>query len=351
MSTVYSMVAELGKNKYTFLNDVESSIDSYISGKSWQECLTIVERYSDGSVKDVWEPSDVMEGYVKRLMAFLFKKKCDGYELDSKLTDGVVSLVTKKFEKYYSDNAGALAKPLMTQLMNDKVFVNQLAEQIVDVSKGPLPTAIKNKLVAKVIHSLEESMNVNISQIAVDQIHNLTTHIVAAAAAVPISKTVAIVLFKNMAFFLKGVIAKVMATTAFKTMLATAIKKLVVIEIIAALVAIVGPALGGISAWWIIAPLLATYIAYEVYNLPEQMGSKVSSAVRSELSGEFDHLNQNVVKQILNGLSSAAMASLVNDIAQEAAFKNVIKRNTFPYDTEHGKVFLSIKSTLILQKN
>ena len=78
MSNVQSLVAELGKNKTSFLNEVESSINYYISHRSWQECLTIVERYSDGSVKSTWEPSEILEGYVKRLIAFLRKKNYNG---------------------------------------------------------------------------------------------------------------------------------------------------------------------------------------------------------------------------------------------------------------------------------
>ena len=326
MSTVQSMVAELGKKKTPFLDDVESSINSYISHRSWQECLTIVERYSDGSVRSTWEPSEILEGYVNRLIAFLRKKKYDGYELDSKLTDGVVVLVTKKFEEFYSKNAGSLAKPLLQQLMNDKVFVNKLADQIIDVSKGPLPTAVKSRLTSHLIYALEDSMQINISQIASDSIHTLTTHVVAAAASVPISKAVAVVLLKNMAIFLKGAVAKVMATTAVKTMLATTIKKLVAVKIVAALIALVAPALGSISIWWIVAPLLAAFIAYEVSNLPENMGKKVSLAVRQELSGEFDNLNKNVVTQIMGGLTSSALGVLASDIAKDEIFKGILDK-------------------------
>lgn len=325
-SNVQSLVAELGKNRTSFLNEVESSINHYISHRSWQECLTIVERYSDGRVRLTWKPSEIMEGYVKRLIALLRKKKYNGYELDSKLTDGVVELVTKKFEEFYSKNASSLARPLLQQLLNDKIFVNKLAEQIVDVSKGPLPTAVKSKLTSYLIHALEESMQVNISQIASDSIHTLTTQVVAAAASIPISKAVAIVLLKNMAIFLKGAVAKVMATTAVKTMLAAAVKKLVAVKIIAALIALVAPALGSISVWWIVAPLLAAFIAYEVSNLPENMGKKVSLAVRQELSGEFDNLNKNVVVQIMSGLTTSALGVLASDIAKDEIFGEILNK-------------------------
>lgn len=326
---VQVVVNELGKNKISFLDEVESSIKTYLENKSWQECITIVERWSDGSVKNTWKPSELGDGFGKRFYAFLRKKRYDGCELDSGLTDGVVSLVTSKFEKFYSDNSVNLAKPLTQQLIKDRVFVKQLASQIVEVSKGSLPTVIKNKLTAKLIHALEDSMNINFSQIAADQIHNLTAHVIAIAASAPISKTVMVVLMKYMAVFLKGVIAKMLAATAVKTMLMALLKKLLAVKIIAAIGAIVLPFLGGVPVWAIVAPLLAAFLAYEVYSLPRKMGEKVSQAVRSELNGEFDKINTNIAENILSGFTKTALNTLISDIAHDVNIKEAMKKDVF----------------------
>lgn len=50
MNTVDEIVKSLGNKKGQFLSSLESSIDSYISNKSWQDCLTIVLRNSNGDV-------------------------------------------------------------------------------------------------------------------------------------------------------------------------------------------------------------------------------------------------------------------------------------------------------------
>lgn len=323
---VQAMVAKLAGKKTPFLNDVEHSIYSYISGSSWQNCLTLVERRADGSKRFTWYPSEVFDGYTGRLIAFLRKKPYDGYDLDSYLTDGVVARVTKEFENFYADNANALAEPLLKQLMADKVFVNMLAKEIVEASNSPLSQAMKDKLAEHLAHVLEDSMQVNISQIALDGIQTIITKVVAGAAALPISNAVLAVLLKNVAFFLKGAIAKVMATTAFKTMFAAAVKKLVAVKIIAVLAAILAPVIGSVSIVYIVAPLIAAFIAYEVATLPENMGEKVSVAVRQELSGEFDKISTNVVTEILKSLTKDTLCALAKNIAGDANFKDIVSK-------------------------
>lgn len=321
---VQVMVSKLAANKTPFLDEVERSIYAYITSCSWQQCLTLVERRTDGSKRFTWYPSELSDGYTGRLIAFLRKKPYEGYDLDSYLTDGVVERVTKKFEKFYADNSSALAEPLLKQLMADKVFVNMLAKEIVEASNSPLSQAMKDKLTEHLAHVLEDSMQVNISQIALDGIQTIITKIVAGAAALPISNAVLAVLLKNVAFFLKGAIAKVMATTAFKTMFATAVKKLVAVKIIAVLAAILAPVIGSVSIVYIVAPLLAAFIAYEVATLPKNMGEKVSEAVRQELNGEFDKISTNVVTEILKSLTKRTLSALAKNIASDANFKDIV---------------------------
>ena len=56
---------------------------------------------------------------------------------------------------------------------------------------------------------------------------------------------------------------------------------------VATLLTFVGAQLGGVSVGWIVAPLLAVFIAYEVASLLEIMGRKVFYAVKAELDGEL----------------------------------------------------------------
>lgn len=329
--TVKALVEKLGKKKTDFLYDVKSSVKVHIASKSASDCLTINQLGLSGGVKSTYAP-EASKAYFKCLVAFLKKNNLDGYNLDSKLTPGVVEVVTQKFNNFYSSNASELAKPLAQQLMKDQVFAHKLAETIVETTKGSLPETVKKQLTTHLVHILQDSMGVNIG------------HAIGTAATVAISKAVSVTVAMNIstgiitavlnqvAFALKGVIAKVLATTAFKTTIVAFLKKLMAIKIVAALAAIVaavpvlGPAIAAAPLYVIVAPVLAGFIYYQVSTLPENMGEKVAEAVCKELSGKFEKLNTDVVTQILENFSKDALGTLVKDIAKEVS-QNITFRN------------------------
>ena len=79
------------------------------------------------------------------------------------------------------------------------------------------------------------------------------------------------------------------------------------------------------SVAYIVAPLLAAFIAYEVAHLPKQMGGKVSEAVVAELSGEFERINKSVAQQIVKSFSESVISSLATDIANDEEVKELLK--------------------------
>lgn len=310
---IKAMTDALGKDKEEFLNCVESAINAHISAKSWQECLTIVQRYDDGRIRSTWEPK-VSESYWNRMVAFLRGKHYNGWQLDSKLTDGVVDVVTKKFGEFYQDHAKDLSGPLTQRLLKDRVFSKQLANNIIDAAKGPLPDAIKKELSSRIVDVLEHTdIGGHIMNVAVVGITAAVNTVIAYA----VSSSVVTIMLQHMAVFLKGAIVKVLATTAFKTMIVSVIKVIAKAKIIAFLVVIFGSLLGSVPLWAVIAPLLLAFIAYQVASLPDKMGDKVSVAVRGELSGNFDKMNSDVVNEIMKSFTSDALKTLAEDIASD----------------------------------
>ena len=321
---VQSAVNALGAHKTVFLADVQVAINSHISKQSWQECLTIVQRYDHGSIRSTWIP-EVSKAYWGRMSAFLRGKRYDGWQLDSKLTDGVVNVVTKKFEAFYKDHAKDLSTPLTQHLLKNRVFAEQLADHIIDATKGPLPSALKKQLSNQIVQILENTtIGDHIKNTAIVGITTAVNTVIAYA----VSSSVVSIMIQHMAVFLKGAIVKVLATTAFKTMIVTAVKAIAKAKIVAFLIAIFGSILGAVPIWAIIAPLLVAFIAYQVSTLPEKMGAKVSVAVRQELSGNFDNLNRDVVNQIMQSFTSDALSTLAKDLAadlmNDPEFKNNI---------------------------
>ena len=317
---VKSIVDALGKDKTVFLNDVESSIREHIRNKSWQECLTIVQRYDDGRIRSTWEP-EVSEAYWDRMVAFVRGKNYKGYQLDSKLTDGVVELVNEKYKNFYQGHAEDLSVPLSQQLMKDSLFSELLAREIIESLKGTLPEAMKKQFTNQLADIIKNS---GMGQNIIDNITYTIGHLIASV----ISSIIGPIIVHQIIILLQQVIAHILATTAFKTMIVATIKAIAKAKIIAFLVAIFGSILGSVPLFFIIAPALGLFIAYQVSSLPEKMGDKVSSAVRQELEGKFDSMSTSIVNEIVGSLTVDTIKKLAKDIAREAItseeFKNSI---------------------------
>lgn len=322
METVQNIVRLLGQKKETFLSDVRSDIRFYIKNRSVTECLTLVSRYSSGSRECNWYPSEVLDGYTPRFIAFLRNQKYKGKTMDSALTDPIVDLVSKKFEKFYSDNAVDISKPVLESILSNHTLVTQLANQIIEASNGSVPAYLRAQLSKTLIHYLEENIHTDVVHLSGQAVQNIVAATTSTAVAIPVSAT----LLKYLAFSLKGVIAKLLASAATKTLIMGMLKKIVAVKIIGAIVSLVGVAIGGSSIAFIVAPLLAGYIAYEAYNLPSNLAEKVSYAVAKELDGQFDTLNKNVATKIVQGFGVSALSAFAMDVAHDDAIKEMIRK-------------------------
>ena len=330
---VQALIDERGGNKQVFLDNVQQKINQYIAGKSWQDCLTIVQLNSDGTINSMWSPAASLD-YAKRLVAFMHGKKYEEggffsstkyYDLDSGLTKGVVDVVTEEFKKFYS--AEEFSNLLFQQLMKDKVFAGELANTLADIlneaSNGVLGSALKKQLSDQLAQSLLNAGGDTLATAIGTALKAVLGKVIGLVAATSISKAVLAVMMKNMVIMLKGVLAKVLATTALKTTLMTLLKKLVLAQIVAAAVAFITAmaAKAGISVsfGWIAAPVIVVIIGWiikhEINNLPADMGKKVSKSVRDELDGKFARINNDVVTEMAKSLAKTAMSDLVGKIA------------------------------------
>ena len=329
MSTqIQTVVNELGAQKQTFLDNVRKEINSYITRKSWRDCLAILQLYSNGTVKSEWRP-DATKAYLGRLLVFTRGKKySEGYleyDLDSGLTPGVVKVVIKEFEKFYTSED--FSKVLLHQIMKDRVFVEKLAETIIDATNGTLPTLLKKQLVERLVQILEDSMGDSLKMVAGKGVMLVVGKAVSLVVATGISNAVLAVMMKNMALLLKGVLSKILATTAIKTTLISLAKKAATAKTISLLAMVLSPILAKIATTvsipvaYIVAPILVGILAWiihhEAENLPANMGKKVSLVVCDELSGNFEQLNKNVVTEVMKSFSVDVLGDLAMDTAKD----------------------------------
>lgn len=311
---------QLGKDKSAFLSKLRTDIYNYVSNRSTAECLSVVEKGY------CWEPSDSLDGYIPRFIAFIRKKKYKGNELDSALTKRIVSITTDSYNNYVENHNTAIVSPLLKELLNNKIIIESLASQMVDNWNSTMSKALREKLVSVLIHKIEESIGDNLIHASSDAVSLLCTKIIATAVSIPITKSIAIILAKNMAIALKGVIAKVLASAAFKSTMATIVKKFVAAKIIAIVISLVGAKIAGISIGWIVAPLIIAFIAYEISTLPGKMATKISDAVVEELSGKFTELNHNISTGIAKEFGTAALSAYLSDVAKDIAVGDILNK-------------------------
>lgn len=325
---VQTVVNELGAKKGDFLKNVKDAVYSHIAQKSWRDCLTVTQLYSNGTVKSTWRPAATTD-YFGRLLSFTRGKNYEEggwfsskktYALDSGLTPGVVKVVTAEFEKFYTSDA--FSNILVKQLMKDRVFVESLAKTIVEASNNPLTAAVKKQLTSRLADILENTLG----GVMAKGITLGVGKIVSVMVATHVSNAVLYAMLKNMAFVLKNVLTKVLATTALKATLMSVIKKIATAKIVVIMAALLAPILGSLPVVAIAAPVAALVIAYlvdrEGKKLPITMASKVSVAVSAELDGEFASLNNDIVTEMAKSLTAATFKDLAADIAKDLAKDN-----------------------------
>lgn len=144
--------SELGSHRSEFLYAVRSNVYDFIYSQSCSKCLSVVERKS---INVIWEPSDALDGYIPRFISFLRKKKYDGNELDSALTDPVVNIVVTTYNKFIEKKSGLIVKPIIEDALNNRIVIGSIARKAVETWQGYIPQYMKQKLMSSLVTKLK----------------------------------------------------------------------------------------------------------------------------------------------------------------------------------------------------
>lgn len=337
-----NILSKLNQHEVKFLNQLEHDVYQAICNRNRTECLTIVMRDSNGKIISKYKPSEIINGYLPRLGAFLLKKKYNGLYPDSYLTDKIVPIVTNCITKFYTDEKNGVSDTIVKELLADEIFAKSFSDLVVERLGSTLPTAIRKMISQVIIENIHNTIGDNIIKSATNTITNVTTQIVSSVAALHVSKAMVAVILKQLTIVLKGVIAKVLASTAIKSIMVTAAKKYIAVALMTQLIAIIGSKLGiSISAstvMWFIIPLLAIFIGKEIYDLPIKLAKKVSKKVRDEFSGEYKKLNDRIVENTISFITyqglNITVGNVVNNDDIKEMFGEVAK--AIQYDNSNG---------------
>ncbi|MDQ3799498.1 MAG: hypothetical protein M3384_08615 [Acidobacteriota bacterium] len=333
---VQELVNLLGEKKYEFLNDVEKSIENYVSNQG-SNCLTIVGRYPSGVVYKRWYLSASLE-YIRCLVAFCRQQKFQGKELDSGLTDPISNIVSKRFESFYEQNAESISQTFLKYLVNEKVMLRSIVSVVVESAAAKFA---KDRTIGLMAQPITAGMKSKVTDLIISQMHHVvhsttaqtvmttTKQIVGAALTIPVAKTVALILVKLLASHMAIIIAKILSSAAIKTLIATVVKKFILAAILAAIAKAVAAKFGigvvGATAI-VLLPVVAAFIAYEIYTFPSHLGAKVASKVSSELSNQFDTINTNIAQEIFSKLPELTLTELAENLANSDEVQNEIHK-------------------------
>ena len=320
--TIAQIVQELDASKDDFLDNTQQKIASWIKSQSVANCLTFVLRNNAGGIHQILEPAASLI-YAKCLLAFLREQKFEKHEVDSLLTDGVVNMVIGEFEQLYEANQERIGNKVLAALLRDDVFRNGLSTQIVNSFSGTLPEILKRKAMTVVLQKMDSAIGHSVE----NTVSKGSITLIKQTIAAPIGHKLAYLLIKILATNLKVIIAKFLASAAFKAAITAAIKKLVVAVVLSAMIKFIAAKLGisaaGAYALFLI-PLIATYLAYEAYSLPENLAKKISEQIKTTLASEYGAINQDIASNIVNNIMMVGASWLIGTVMHNNEFQSTL---------------------------
>lgn len=322
---ITQIVKQLNGSKQNFLNDLQANIAGQVKARSFTDCLTLVLRDGFGNSRETIAPAASLR-YARCLLAFINEKRFEGFEIDSDLTDGVVQTVVSQFEGLYDQNQEAIGSIVLVALLQDKVFRNGLTGQIMDTFSGTLPEVLKRKATSVMLTKLDSAFGHTVEH-AVSKGSGV---LIKQTVGAPIAHKLAFLLVKILSTNLKVIIAKFLASAAFKAAIASAIKKFVVAIVLSSMIKFLAAKLGVSVAGayaFVLIPVIAAYLAYEAYSLPENLASKISVQIKDSLDSEYAAINADIAMNLVRNVLHVGAGALITNISHNheviAAVKTV----------------------------
>ena len=315
-SVVQALVDSLEQQKPNFLSNVRVNVSNYIRNAG-SDCLTVVERSSDGSVASTWRPG-ANTNYARRLVAFCRGVKHDGKVLDSALTDPTVAVVTREFEKLYESQHEVFATAMAGDLVRDEVFARGLIDSVVQSKSIALITDGARQLAAK---QLLVQLQAGFHTLVTSSIGKTVGHSVAAAVATPVGQKIALLLVKALSIHMKAIILKMLSSVAVKKAIMLYAKKFIAAAVLAGVAKAIAVKLGisaGGAVMLILLPVLAAYLIYEVTTFPKQLGEKVAERVVQELDASYRSLNTEIAQSMADAVLTVGLGALASQLAQDS---------------------------------
>jgi hypothetical protein len=282
---------------------VRSSVYRSVLESSATEVMT----FTLGNSERTYAPEVDIE-YFKALYAFMLGREVDGNQVDSLITPKIVGVTEKA----------------ITEVLAQENFIHDVLEQIrleAGASYGihepvgdgaslllrTMTEAIGDHAMAELVSSLKGATGD-------EAVVALKSEAGQAAVQAFLKSAVSSVGLTAVGKVLASSIARAVAAGQFKTLSLAFLKKIALkIAIKTALVkvlAVLAPAIIGVKipVFWVVMPLIAGFIYYEMKNIPKKLAEALPRKVAEEVDGAWSEIAKKASEQILANALQAVVS-------------------------------------------
>ena len=281
--------------------------------------------YSDGDRK-VWETHRVSfdANFIKVLYKFIRGKSLKGHQLDSALTPRILEIIERNFVSLYDRHRREISDEFVERLKDNNILLNSFIERLTDKVLDKIASHSRKKMV--------ETLAIQIQHTASSQSAHAVAHHVSQFASTALGSQIAVVtataIMKVIMAKIGPIVAKFLASAAFKKVIAAIAHKLIVGVITSTvlhfLAAHIGAAIGASAMLIIIIPIVAAILIEKIKNFPQKLGKEVSASIRQHLANSFESRNKNILEQVFDRIFWGD--ELLKAVTQDEGVKKAVEK-------------------------
>jgi hypothetical protein len=321
-----SLVQTFDADKTKFLNQIESEIRSYVISTG-KQCIAIeeVSILSDGD-RLVWRTHETsFDGkYIEALYKFIREKPYNGHQLDSALTPHILEIIENDFVTLYKHHSGEISEQFLKKLKDDKILLNSFVERLTDKIVGKISDRARKIIVNTIATQIQQAASTQTSHVVAHHVSQFASTAVGTQIAAYTATAVMHVIVAKIG----PIVAKFLASAAFKKVIAAVAHKLIVGAVTSTvlhfLAAQVGAAIGASTILWIIIPIVAAILVAQIQHFPEKLGKQVAESIRVHLDKNFKPTNKNILEQVFDQIFRGD--DLLKAVAQDRDVQKAVKQ-------------------------
>ncbi len=304
------VAAALEPHRDILINQVERAVDGRIRSLSSADTVTFI---SGGRRYD----PDVSSTYAEVLIAFMQEDTFNGHRVESYVTEKALSAVQDAVTAFYQSR---IAIDALEAGIERALSESGVEDGVRGGVSASLDHLLRDQEAIRQLKSIT-SPGGQILDAASDQIQRFMGSAAGKTLMTSVAKVMSTAAGKAaLAAVIKSAVSKVIASHALQSLIIGLIKsggiaflvKTAIGKALLALLAMGG--LGTIPLLWVVLPLLAGFLAFEIYYFPEKLAESVAPQAGEAVRAKFTEINEAIVTAVLAG----ALRAVVDKAEQQS---------------------------------